>query len=85
MSEFSRTRSQNALASLIFLSRWLQAPLYLGLIVAQGVYVYHFIVELSHLIGEAAHLEEKQIMLTVLGFNLLGDGVRDILDPRMRN
>ena len=26
----------------IFWSRWLQAPLYLGLIVAQGVYVYQF-------------------------------------------
>jgi peptide/nickel transport system permease protein len=23
------------------------------------------------------------IMLTVLGFNLLGDGIRDILDPRL--
>lgn len=34
---------------LIFWSRWLQAPLYLGLIVAQGVYVYHFGVELTHL------------------------------------
>ena len=67
MSEFTRTRSQNALASLIFLSRWLQAPLYLGLIVAQGVYVYHFIIELFHLIGKAAHIEEKEIMLTVLG------------------
>ena len=66
MSEFTRTRS-NALASLIFLSRWLQAPLYLGLIVAQGVYVYHFIIELFHLIGKAAHIEEKEIMLTVLG------------------
>ena len=66
MSEFTRTRS-NALASLIFLSRWLQAPLYLGLIVAQGVYVYHFIVELFHLIGKASHIEEKEIMLTVLG------------------
>ena len=37
------TPYHNALASLIFLSRWLQAPLYLGLIVAQGVYVYHFL------------------------------------------
>jgi len=35
--------------ALIFSSRWLQAPLYLGLIVAQGVYVYHFGVELLHL------------------------------------
>ena len=24
------------------------------------------------------------IMLTVLGFNLLGDGIRDALDPRLR-
>jgi uncharacterized protein (TIGR00645 family) len=34
----------------IFLSRWLQLPLYIGLIVAQCVYVYHFWVELWHLI-----------------------------------
>lgn len=34
---------------LIFWSRWLQAPLYLGLIIAQGVYVYHFGIELTHL------------------------------------
>jgi peptide/nickel transport system permease protein len=25
------------------------------------------------------------IALTVLGFNLLGDGLRDALDPRLRN
>src|SRR4029077_7449038 len=36
MSEPSRARYQNTLGSLIFLSRWLQAPLYVGLIVAQG-------------------------------------------------
>ena len=33
----------------IFASRWLQLPLYIGLIVAQGVYVFHFLVELLHL------------------------------------
>ena len=38
----------------IFASRWLQAPLYVGLIVAQGVYVYQFFVELWHLIHTAA-------------------------------
>ena len=37
------------LENTIFWSRWLQAPLYLGLIVAQGVYVYHFFLELWHL------------------------------------
>ncbi len=38
------------LPNLIFASRWLQLPLYLGLIVAQCVYVFHFWVELTHLI-----------------------------------
>jgi uncharacterized protein (TIGR00645 family) len=46
-------RYKRTLGSLIFLSRWLQAPLYLGLIVAQGVYVYRFLLELWHLIGFA--------------------------------
>ncbi|MCY7371035.1 MAG: YqhA family protein [Polaromonas sp.] len=36
--------------SFIFASRWLQLPLYVGLIVAQGVYVFHFLVELLHLV-----------------------------------
>lgn len=43
----------HALSRLIFLSRWLQAPLYVGLIIAQIVYVYRFLVELAHLIGFA--------------------------------
>jgi uncharacterized protein (TIGR00645 family) len=42
-----------ALPKLIFASRWLQLPLYLGLILAQGVYVFHFWVELVHLIEAA--------------------------------
>ena len=37
----------------IFASRWLQLPLYLGLIAAQGVYVFHFWVELVHLLEAA--------------------------------
>jgi len=59
--------SQRTLSNLIFLSRWLQAPLYLGLILAQGVYVYHFFLELWHLVSGATSLDEKTIMLTVLG------------------
>jgi uncharacterized protein (TIGR00645 family) len=51
----------------IFFSRWLQLPLYLGLIVAQGVYVVLFIKELLHLIAGATSLNEQQIMLIVLG------------------
>jgi uncharacterized protein (TIGR00645 family) len=41
------------LPRLIFMSRWLQLPLYLGLIAAQAVYVWHFVVELWHLIEAA--------------------------------
>lgn len=52
---------------MIFASRWLQAPLYFGLIVAQAVYVYLFMVELSHLIHKIGSLSENDIMLIVLG------------------
>ena len=55
------------LPALIFSSRWLQLPLYLGLIVAQGVYVFLFVKELWHLIHDAAALTEQAIMLIVLG------------------
>ena len=56
------------LGHLIFLSRWLQAPLYLGLIVAQAVYVYRFVIELWHLVSHATDLsfKEEQIMIAVL-------------------
>src|SRR5215204_2120617 len=53
----------------IFMSRWLQAPLYIGLIVAQGVYVWQFWLDLVHLIGTTATkgVSEAEIMLVVLG------------------
>jgi len=41
------------MSALIFSSRWLQLPLYLGLIVAQGVYVWRFLLELLHLVEAA--------------------------------
>jgi uncharacterized protein (TIGR00645 family) len=55
------------LPALIFSSRWLQLPLYLGLIVAQAVYVFLFLKELLHLIHAAPSLTEQSIMLIVLG------------------
>ena len=57
----------NPLPALIFSSRWLQLPLYLGLIVAQGVYVILFLKELWHLVHGATSLSEQDIMLLVLG------------------
>jgi len=47
------TPEMRTLPKLIFMSRWLQLPLYLGLIAAQGVYVWHFLIELLHLIEAA--------------------------------
>jgi len=55
------------LSTLIFASRWLQLPLYLGLIVAQCVYVFLFGKELWHLISHSVSMGEQQIMLIVLG------------------
>ena len=55
------------LPKLIFASRWLQLPLYLGLIVAQCVYVFLFVKELVHLVVDANTLTEQGIMLLVLG------------------
>jgi uncharacterized protein (TIGR00645 family) len=54
----------------IFMTRWLQAPLYIGLIVAQGVYVWQFWEELVHLIVMMTHknsVSETELMLIVLG------------------
>lgn len=61
-----QAKALGPLPTLIFSSRWLQLPLYLGLIVAQGVYVVLFVKELLHLIGGAFELNEQQVMLIVL-------------------
>ena len=66
-SSAPRSRALQSLNSLIFLSRWLQAPLYLGLIVAQAVYVYQFMGELWHLVLKTTSIQETDIMLMVLG------------------
>jgi uncharacterized protein (TIGR00645 family) len=67
--QFKKTRM---LASFIFFSRWLQAPLYLGLIVAQTVYVYRFLMELWHLIAFA-----------LLGHHAPASVPKEVTDPEM--
>lgn len=54
------------LAKVIFGSRWLQAPLYFGLIMVLLVYVYEFAVGLIHLIAGVQSLTESQTMLQAL-------------------
>lgn len=65
--EFRKSPASGALGYTIFFSRWLQAPLYLGLIVAQCVYVVQFMRELWHLISDFGHMGETEIMMVVLG------------------
>jgi uncharacterized protein (TIGR00645 family) len=71
MAKNSNTSPRNppVLPNLIFASRWLQLPLYLGLILAQAVYVFHFWVELSHLIGAVFGNEPAlQKLVTSIGY-----------------
>jgi uncharacterized protein (TIGR00645 family) len=72
------------LPNFIFLSRWLQLPLYLGLILAQCVYVYHFWVELVHLLqaamGSSAALTA---LLGGIGYELAPPGATTASGPRL--
>jgi uncharacterized protein (TIGR00645 family) len=57
------------LPAFIFASRWLQLPLYLGLIAAQAVYVFHFWVELVHLLEAAFGSQAAlQALITSIGY-----------------
>jgi uncharacterized protein (TIGR00645 family) len=73
MNQDTQSQNKDTLRPLprwIFMSRWLQAPLYVGLIVAQVVYVIQFWRELVHLIGmmmSKGGTTEAEIMLIVLG------------------
>ena len=67
----SEAQPLRPLPSLIFASRWLQLPLYLGLIVAQAIYVWLFWQELYHLLmaafGNQAALTHVLDAVTVEG------------------
>ncbi|MDR3442461.1 MAG: TIGR00645 family protein [Legionella sp.] len=54
------------LSRFIFMSRWLQLPLYLGLICILAAYVYRFLYELVELIIHINQLNDTHIMLGVL-------------------
>jgi uncharacterized protein (TIGR00645 family) len=54
------------LSKVIFLGRWVQAPLYLGLIIILTAYVYHFLIELVALLFQVYSVGDTEIMLGVL-------------------
>jgi len=59
-------RVKASLTQIIFMGRWLQLPLYLGLIVILGAYAYRFIVELTELVYHIQSADNVRIMLGVL-------------------
>ncbi|WP_246150518.1 IS21-like element helper ATPase IstB [Streptomyces qinzhouensis] len=63
-----RSYAASSLGYALFATRWLQAPLYFGLVAAQGVYVYKFFNELWHLIQHivSGQADETMVMLAVL-------------------
>jgi uncharacterized protein (TIGR00645 family) len=68
-AESANVRPVPPVPRLIFASRWLQLPLYVGLIVAQVVYVYHFWVELVHLVEAAfGSPQAPQQLVTSIGY-----------------
>jgi len=70
---------EQPISRLIFMSRWLQLPLYLGLIIAQGVYVYYFWVELVHLVQAAfGHQDAIDAILK----NVTPPGAQSAVPPR---
>ncbi|MCW9710939.1 TIGR00645 family protein [Avibacterium sp. 21-586] len=53
-------------SQIIFASRWLQLPIYLGLIVVQGIYAYKFMKSLWELLTSLQELDSNAVMLSVL-------------------
>lgn len=58
--------TNKSVSNLIFMSRWLQAPLYFGLMIILCVYVYEFALGLMHLVTTANNLSETGVMLLAL-------------------
>lgn len=66
MQQEQTTPKPNAIAKLIFASRWVQLPIYLGLIVVQIIYALKFLKSLWHLVVNLNQMDENTIMLAVL-------------------
>lgn len=61
-----RKRIEAVFEDIIFASRWIQAPLYVGLVIALTLYSYKFALELIHLVQNTSSLDETAFMLGVL-------------------
>jgi uncharacterized protein (TIGR00645 family) len=60
------SRLEQGFEVIVFASRWIQAPLYAGLIMAECLYAYKFLTELWEMIHNIRELSETIFMLGVL-------------------
>lgn len=61
-----KKKAENIIEKLVFGSRWIQAPIYIGLIIGSILYTYKFILELIHLCQSIKEITETELMLGVL-------------------
>ena len=59
-------RFESIFESVVFASRWVQAPIYLGLIIGSVLYTYKFLVEVVHLVTTVGTVTEEVVMLGLL-------------------
>lgn len=59
-------KAEKYFENFIFGSRWVQAPIYGGLVVASILYSYKFLMELIHLVSEVQTITEELLMLGIL-------------------
>ncbi|MBC8130727.1 MAG: TIGR00645 family protein [Rhizobiaceae bacterium] len=59
-------RAEKQIERVIFLSRWLLAPFYLGLLIAAAMLLFHFLVELVHFVGQSFTATETEMILGIL-------------------
>lgn len=58
---------EHGLELFVFASRWIQAPMFIGLILAQGVYAYRFMLDLWSLFPMVNDRHSEKLLLGVLG------------------
>lgn len=59
-------KTESFFEKIIFASRWIQAPLYFGLIIGGILYAYKFVIELLHLCTTINEISETALMLGIL-------------------
>jgi uncharacterized protein (TIGR00645 family) len=58
---------EHSLELFVFASRWIQVPMFIGLILAQGVYAYRFLIDLVKLFPMVNGKHSEDLLLGVLG------------------